>query len=199
MARLVIPARSDKGETFCKYKDEKDNLQGVDMATLSSHTIGEDTVLILSTRENFNEIESADDIRAILAFNYEEFDDDDKKYELNILVLCSNQITKLRGAETLLLNLINVSRENGIRLISLAATDNAVTYYEKFGFMLESPFRPFMSLPLGGKLGGKRMVIVVNLKSRKPKKSRTKMRKNKNKKSRKSKKSRAKTRRNKRS
>ena len=125
--------------------------------------------------------------------------DDDKKYELNILVLCSNQITKLRGAETLLLNLINVSRENGIRLISLAATDNAVTYYEKFGFMLESPFRPFMSLPLGGKLGGKRMVIVVNLKSRKPKKSRTKMRKNKNKKSRKSKKSRAKTRRNKRS
>ena len=94
MARLVIPARSDKGETFCKYKDKKDNLQGVDMTTLSSHIFGEDTILILSTRDNFDEIESADDIRAILVFNYEEDDDDNKKYELNIHLLCSNQITK---------------------------------------------------------------------------------------------------------
>ena len=170
----ITRTTNERGETFCKYLDEKGKLQGVDMATLAGHTSGNSTVLILSTRNNFNEIESADDIRAILAFDYEEEDDDDKKYELGINVLCSNQITKSGGAQTLLLNLIDVSRENGIRLISLAATETAITYYEKFGFKIEPRFHSFMSL----QLGGNHMVrLVINLKSRKLKSKKLKSRK----------------------
>ena len=171
---LIAKANNERGETFCKYLDEKGKLQGVDMATLAGHTSGDSTVLILSTRDNFNEIESIDDIRAILAFDYEEEDNDNKKYELSINVLCSNQITKSGGARTLLLNLIDVSRENGIRLISLAASETAITYYEKFGFRLEPGFHSFMSL----QLGGNHMVrLVINLKSRKLKSRKLKSRK----------------------
>ena len=176
---LTRKSNNERGETFCKYVDEKGELHGVDMATLAGHTSGGATVLILSTRDNFSEIESADDIRAILAFDYEEEDDDNKKYELSINVLCSNQITKSGGARILLTNLIDVSRENGIRLISLAAEKSAITYYEKFRFKIEPGFKSFMSL----QLGGNHMVrLVINLKTKKLKTNKLKTRKLKTKK-----------------
>jgi hypothetical protein len=176
---LTRKSNNERGETFCKYVDEKGELHGVDMATLAGHTSGYSTVLILSTRDNFSEIESADDVRAILAFDHEEEDDDNKKYELSINVLCSNQITKSGGARILLTNLIDVSRENGIRLISLAAAETAITYYEKFGFRIEPGFKSFMSL----QLGGNRMVhLVLNLKTKKLKTKKLKTKKLKTKK-----------------
>jgi hypothetical protein len=174
--KMIMAERNDRGETFCKSKDENGNPQGIDTATLGGHTIGEDTILILSKRDNFDEIESVDDIRAVLVFNYEEQDDDDKKYELDVHVLCSNQLTKSGGARTLLTNLIDVSRENGIKLISLNSSDTAIEYYQRFGFTLVNPrFPTFMAL----QLGGKRMVrLVLKLKST-FKKSGAKSRKNK--------------------
>ena len=161
ISKMIMLETNDRGETFCKSKDENGNSQGIAMATLGGHTIGEDTILILSTRDNFSEIESADDIRAVLVFD---LFTDNGKYELSVNVLCSNQITKSGGARILLTNLIDVTREIGIGLISLAAEENAISYYEKFGFRIEPGFKSFMSL----QLGGNRMVhLVLNLKTKK--------------------------------
>lgn len=167
--RLAMTAINEKGETFCKKIDEKGVSQGISTAMLAGHTEGDDTILIMTKGD---EVESSNDIRAILVFNYEEDDDDDKKYELSINVLCSNQVTKSGGAKILLENLIDITREKGIKIISLNASETAINYYEKFGFRLEPRFKTFMSLKLGE---GKGMIrLIINLKSKRKLKSRRK-------------------------
>jgi hypothetical protein len=43
---------------------------------IAGHSMGGDTILILSNKDSIEEIQNADDIQAILIFNYEENDDD---------------------------------------------------------------------------------------------------------------------------
>ena len=169
IVQLILKVTNDKGETFCKYLDENGVPQGIGTSTIGGHTGGDETVLILSSRDNFDEIESGNDIRAILAFNYEDFE----YKNIDINVLCSNQVTKLGGGKILVENLINVCRQEGIRKITLFASESAVSFYKKIGFVNESKMFPnMMSL----QLGGKRMVcLVLNLKSRRKKKSRRKI------------------------
>ena len=169
IVQLILRVINDKGETFCKYLDENGVPQGIGTSTIGGHTGGDETVLILSSCDNFDEIESGNDIRAILAFNYEDFE----YKNIDINVLCSNQVTKSGGGKILVENLINVCRQEGIRKITLFASQSAVSFYKKFGFVNESKMFPnMMSL----QLGGKRMVcLVLNLKSRRKKKSRRKI------------------------
>lgn len=163
IVQLIYHVTNDKGETFCKYLDENQVPQGISTSTIGGHTGGDETILILSTRDNFHEIESGNDIRAILAFNYEDFE----YKNIDINVLCSNQVTKSGGGKILVENLINVCRQEGLRKITLFASESAVNFYKKFGFVNESKMFPNM---LSLQLGGKRMVrLVINLKTKKRK------------------------------
>jgi hypothetical protein len=171
---LILKATNSSGETFCKKFDSTGKLQGISTSMIAGHSTGDSTILILSTKDSTGEIQNADDIQAILIFNYEEEDEEEsvKKYELNIFVLCSNQITNSGGGRILLENLIDVSRRNGMRTIFLAPSENAVNYYKKFRFELD-PVHNFMTLQLGGRKQKKRKY------SRKQKKSKRKQKKSK--------------------
>ena len=176
IVQLILKVTNDKGETFCKYLDENGVPQGIGTSTIGGHTGGDETVLFLSTRDNFHEIESGNDIRAILAFNYEDFE----YKNIDINVLCSNQVTKSGGGKILVENLINVCRLEGIRKITLFASESAVNFYKKLGFVNESKMFPNM---LSLQLGGKRMIyLVLNLKPRRKTKSRRRKSKSKSKK-----------------
>jgi len=167
--QLIFQVTNDKGETFCKYLDENGVPQGIATSTIGGHIGGDETILILSTNDNFNEIETGNDIRAILAFNYEDFE----YKNIDINVLCSNQVTKSGGGKVLLENFINVCRQEGISKITLFASQSALTFYKKFGFINESKMFPnMMSL----QLGGKHMVcLVLNLKSKSRKRTKSKI------------------------
>ena len=157
---LILKAKDSSGATFCKKFDSTGKSQGINTAMIAGHSMGGDTILILSNKDSIEEIQNADNIQAILIFNYEENDDDDeesiKKYEIDIFILCSNQITNSGGGKILLQSLIDVSRRKGMRTISLVASETAVNYYKKFGFRLHSDLHDFMTLQLGGRKGFKR-------------------------------------------
>lgn len=153
IVQLVLQLNNDRGETFCKYLDENGVPQGISTSTIGGHTSGDETVLILSTRDNFDEIENGNDIRAILAFNYEDFEY--KNVDIN--VLCSNQVTKSGGGKILLESLINACKEEGMTTLTLFASESAVNFYRKVGFVNKSKMFPnMMSLQLvGGKYKSK--------------------------------------------
>jgi hypothetical protein len=162
---LILKATNSSGAKFCRKNDSTGKPQGIDTVMISGHSTGDATILILSNKDSIEEIQNADDIQAILIFNYEEEEDESvNKFELNIFVLCSNQITNSGGGRILLENLIDVSRRNGMRTIFLAPSEIAVNYYKKFGFILD-PVHNFMTLQLGGRKQKK------NKYSRKQKKS----------------------------
>jgi hypothetical protein len=147
IVQLILKVSNDKGETFCKYVDETGKSLGITTSTVAGHTSGDETVLILSTRDNIEEIESGNDIRAILAFDYH----DDEYNDLDINVLCSNQVIKSGGGGLLIKSLIDVCKQEGIRKISLFAAESAVGFYKKIGFINESKvLHNMMSLQLGG-------------------------------------------------
>jgi N-acetylglutamate synthase-like GNAT family acetyltransferase len=176
IVQLILKVHNDKSETFCKYVDENGNSLGISTATVAGHTSGDETVLILSTKDNFEEIESGNDIRAILAFSY----DNDEYKDLDINVLCSNQVTKSGGGSILVKSLIDVCKQEGIRKISLFAAESAVNFYKKMGFVNESDVHHnMMSLQLGGKY---RHHLVLKLKRRKLKTKKLKTKKLKTKK-----------------
>jgi hypothetical protein len=184
---LILKATNSSGETFCKKFDSTGKLQGISTAMIAGHSTGDDTVLILSNKDSIEEIQNADDIQAILIFNYDEEDESVNKYELNIFVLCSNQITKSGGGKVLLQNLIDISKTSGMRTIFLAPSENAISYYKRFNFELD-PVHNFMTLQLGGRKQKKRKYILYSRKrnkmrqySRKQKKSKTNKIKLKNK------------------
>ena len=155
---LILKAKDSSGATFCKKFDSTGKSQGINTAMIAGHSMGSDTILILSNKDSIEEIQNADDIQAILIFNYEENDHDEsvKKFEIDIFILCSNQITNSGGGKILLQSLIDVSRRKGMRTISLVASETAVNYYKKFGFRLDSDLHDFMTLQLGGRKGLKR-------------------------------------------
>jgi hypothetical protein len=150
---LILKAKDSSGATFCKKFDSTGKSQGINTAMIAGHSMGSDTILILSNKDSIEEIQNADDIQAILIFNYEENDHDEsvKKFEIDIFILCSNQITNSGGGKILLQSLIDVSRRKGMRTISLVASETAVNYYKKFGFKLDSDLHDFMTLQLGGR------------------------------------------------
>jgi N-acetylglutamate synthase-like GNAT family acetyltransferase len=165
IVQLILKVRNDKSESFCRYVDEEGISRGIGVATVAGHTSGDETVLILSTKDNFEEIESGNDIRAILAFNYE--DDEYKNVDIN--VLCSNQVTKSGGGGILIKSLIEICKQEGINKISLFASESAVNFYKKIGFINESEIHHnMMSLQLGGKY---RVHLVLKLKHRKSQKN----------------------------
>ena len=71
-----------------------------------------------------------DDIRAILAFNYE----DDENMLVDINALCSNQLTLSRGGGLLISPLIKVCRENQLNSVALYSSESGVVFYKKKGF-----------------------------------------------------------------
>ena len=163
---LILKAKHPSGATFCQKIDSTGKNQGINTAMIGGHSMGDDTILILSNKDSIEEIQNADDIQAVLIFNYEEESEEEseKKYELNIFVLCSNQITNSGGGRILLESLINVSRRNGMKTIFLAPSEIAVNYYKRFGFVLD-PVHNFMTL----QLGGKKSLKIYSIKSKKRK------------------------------
>lgn len=128
IVQMVLKVQNDKGETFCKYVNELGESIGIYTPTVANHTSGDETVLILSTRDNFEEIKSGNDIRAILAFNYE----DNVGGIVDINVLCSNQVTKSGGGSILINSVIAVCKtEEKIKKINLYAAESAVNFYKK--------------------------------------------------------------------
>jgi len=170
ISELISDTTNDKNEKFCTYLDKEGELQGIDTSILKRHTTrGDNTVLILSTKDSIEEVDSANDIRAVLTFKYE---DATEYKDLDIEALCSNQITKLGGGKILLDNLIAVCRENEIRKINLFAANNAISFYAKNGFINESEIHPnIMSLQLGGRKSLKKRKCRKSLKKRKCRKS----------------------------
>jgi len=130
LMRIVSTTRNEKGESFCKRFDENGVPVGMMTATLLASSNRNNTVLILTTKDIIEEIDTMDDIRAILAFNYEDF-----KYKIvDINALCSNQISMSRGGGLLILPLIEVCRGNKLNAINLYSTDSGVDFYKKKGF-----------------------------------------------------------------
>ena len=182
--KLILKATNLSGSTFCKKNDSTGKSQGINTAMIAGHSRGDDTILILSNKDSIEEIQNADDIQAILIFNYEENEDEEsvKKYEIDIFILCSNQITNSGGGKILLQSLIDVSRRKGMRTISLVASENAVNYYKKFGFILDSSVNDFMTLQLGGRKRKKRTLFLYSRKqNKKSKRNQKKSKRNKNK------------------
>jgi len=165
---LILKATNSSGAKFCRKNDSTGKPQGIDTVMISGHSRGDATILILSNKDSIEEIQNADDIQAILIFNYEEEDESVNKYELNIFVLCSNQITNSGGGKILLQSLIDVSKRNGIRTIFLAPSEIAINYYKRFGFILD-PVHNFMTLQLGGRKQKKRKSFYYSRKQKKRK------------------------------
>jgi len=151
LINLILKATDSTGSTFCKKFGSTGNSQGINTAMMAGHSTGDDTILILSNKDSIEEVHTADDIRSVLIFNYEEDEEDEEeKNELDIHILCSNQITNSGGSKILLQNLIDISREKGVKTISLVSSKSAINYYENFGFELVSDLNTFMTLQLGG-------------------------------------------------
>lgn len=130
LMRIVSSTRNEKGESFCKRFDVNGISIGIMTSTLVGNSTRTNTVLILTTKDAVEEIDTMDDIRAILAFNYE--DDENKLVDIN--ALCSNQLSKSRGGGLLIAHLIDVCRENQLNTIILYSSDSGVEFYKKKGF-----------------------------------------------------------------
>ena len=130
LMRIVSTTHNEKGESFCKRVDENGTAIGIMTSTLVGNSNRINTVLILTTKDAVEEIDTMDDIRAILAFNYE--DDENKLVDIN--ALCSNQLTRSRGGGLLIAPLIDVCRENQLNFINLYSSDSGVDFYKKKGF-----------------------------------------------------------------
>jgi len=129
LMRIVSKTHNEKGESFCKRMEDGVSI-GIMTSTLVGNSIRMNTVLILTTKDAVEEIDTMDDIRAILAFNYE-----DEEYKLvDINALCSNQLTRSRGGGLLIGHLIDVCRENRINAINLYSSVSGVEFYKKKGF-----------------------------------------------------------------
>ena len=160
IVKLILKVENDKQDKFCKSINTKGESLGIETSTVVAHTTGDETVLILSTKNNIEEITSGNDIRAILTFNYE---DEEDKY-LDLTALCSNQVTKSGGGRVLIENLINVCKQEGIMTIGLLSSDSAIEFYKFVGFVSESEVhRKMLSLKLGR--GKYRKRFILNLKN----------------------------------
>jgi hypothetical protein len=129
LVRIVSSTRNENGESFCKRMEDGVYI-GIMTATLLASSNRTNTVLILTTKDSVEEIGTMDDIRAILAFSYE--DDENKMVDIN--ALCSNQLTRSRGGGLLISHLIDVCRENMLNFIVLYSSDSGVEFYKKKGF-----------------------------------------------------------------
>jgi hypothetical protein len=129
LMRIVSTTYNENGESFCKRVKDGVSI-GMMTSTLVGSSIRMNTVLILTTKDAVEEIDTMDDIRAILAFNYE--DDENKLVDIN--ALCSNQLTRSRGGGLLIGPLIDVCRENQLNAIILYSSDSGVEFYKKKGF-----------------------------------------------------------------
>ena len=130
LMKIVSTTYNEKGESFCKRVDENGTAIGIMTSTLVGNSNRINTVLILTTKDAVEEIDTMDDIRAILAFNYE-----DEEYKLvDINALCSNQLTMSRGGGVLITHLIDVCRENRLNAINLYSSVSGVEFYKKKGF-----------------------------------------------------------------
>jgi hypothetical protein len=172
---IIRHTTNDEKETFCKNK----NQEGMMVATLFTHMNNSETVLILTTKENIEEVESGDDIRVVLTFrifeNYENFDEVlDDINEIKITTLCSNQVSKRGGGSILLRTFIDACRDIRIEKIHLTALRNAVGFYRKYGF--ENADESEMYYRIAGKRKEK-VKLVLNLRrgSKKSKNRRKKL------------------------
>jgi hypothetical protein len=129
LMRIVSITRNENGESFCKRFEDGVSI-GIMTTTLLGNSNSTNTVLILTTKDSVEEIDTMDDIRAILAFSYE--DDENKLVDIN--ALCSNQLTMSRGGGLLISHLIDVCRENQLNAINLYSSDSGVEFYKKKGF-----------------------------------------------------------------
>lgn len=130
LMRIVSSTRNELGESFCKRMEDGVSI-GIMTSTLLASSIRTNTVLILTTKDSVEEIDTMDNIRAILAFNYE-----DEEYKLvDINALCSNQLTRSRGGGLLISHLIEICRENQLNFIVLYSSDSGVDFYKKKGFV----------------------------------------------------------------
>jgi len=129
LVRIVSSTRNENGESFCKRMEDGVSI-GIMTSTLLASSNRTNTVLILTTKDSVEEIGTMDDIRAILAFSYE--DDENKLVDIN--ALCSNQLTRSRGGGLLIAHLIDVCRANVLNFIVLYSSDSGVEFYKKKGF-----------------------------------------------------------------
>ena len=171
---IIGQTTNDDRESFCKNKTQ----EGMMISTLFTHMNNTETVLILTTKEKIEEVESGDDIRVVLTFGiFENFDVDeilDDINEVEITTLCSNQVSKRGGGSILLRTLIDVCRDIRIEKIHLTALRNAIGFYRKYGFEHEDESK--MYYRIAGKKY-KKVHLILNLRKdkqktrRKPKKS----------------------------
>jgi hypothetical protein len=129
LMQIVSRTRNENGESFCKRMEDGVSI-GIMTSTLIGNSNRTNTVLILTTKDSVEEIDTMDEIRAVLAFSYE--DDENKLVDIN--ALCSNQITRSRGGGLLISHLIDVCRENQLNAINLYSSDSGVEFYKKKGF-----------------------------------------------------------------
>ena len=130
---LILKTTNEKGETFCRRLEEG-VFAGIMVSYLAGNSIRNNTVLILtsSATNAIEEVESIADIRAVLAFNYNDDDDESKVVDIN--ALCSNQLTKSRGGGLLLTPLISVCNGTELTAIVLHSSPDGVEFYKKKGF-----------------------------------------------------------------
>jgi len=130
---LILKTTNEKGETFCRRLEEG-VLTGIMVSYLAGNSIRNNTVMILtsSATNAIEEVESIDDIRAVLAFNYNDDDDESKVVDIN--ALCSNQLTKSRGGGLILSPLISACNGSELSAIVLNSSPDGVDFYKRKGF-----------------------------------------------------------------
>jgi hypothetical protein len=145
LIHMIAVAKNDQKDTFCL----RDGI-GISISMFLSYTSGKDTILF-SINCAIDEIQSADNINSIMAFNYQNPDD---KIVL-IDALCSNQLTKAKGSKHLLSALKKSCINNEVNMITLAPMPSAVDYYLHMGFNLPDDNSSLMYMLLSSTALGK--------------------------------------------
>lgn len=170
LIHMIAVAKNDKKDTFCL----KDGI-GISISMFLSYTSGKDTILF-SVNCPIDEIQSADNINSIMAFNYH--DPDDKIVLID--ALCSNQLTKAKGSKHLLTALKKSCKNNEVNMITLAPMPTAVDYYLHMGFNLPDDNSSLMYMLLSSTALGKHLYKKKSIKKKtKTRKKKTKKRNSK--------------------
>lgn len=105
---LFLGTINDKEESFCKHIDKNGMKTGPitpDLAQITNKTI-----LVLTTKSDIDKIRTADDISAVLAFDYS------NGRTIKVVGMCSNQVIKSNGGDLLVRHLMNASKKQGITI-----------------------------------------------------------------------------------
>ena len=101
-----------RGDTFCIAKNSK-QFGSLITPTLAQLSDKNNTMLVLSSKSNVEDIQSANDIKAVLGYTF-------SKNTVRINGICNNQVIKSTGGRVLINHLTNACKNKNLMIKSYA-------------------------------------------------------------------------------